>query len=96
MAKRLEYMTLAELWELFPIVLVPHYSCWKEWADDEIKQLQIILEGFCPIINHIGSTAISTIQAKLIIDILVEVSTRLDWNKLRDVMESSEIGRAHV
>ena len=88
-AKKLKDLTLEELWELFPIVLVPYFSCWKEWADDEIKQLQIILNGFCPIINHIGSTAISTIQAKPIIDILVEVSTRLDWNKLRDVMESS-------
>ena len=89
MKKELKDLTLEELWELFPIVLVPHCSCWKKWADDEIKQLQIILEGFCPIINHIGSTAISTIQAKPIIDILVEVSTILDWNKLHDVMESS-------
>ncbi len=88
-AKKLKDLTLEELWQLFPIVLEPHCSCWKEWADDEIKQLQIILMEFCPIINHIGSTAISTIQAKPIIDILVEVSTRLDWNKLRDVMESS-------
>lgn len=89
MKKELKDLALEELWKLFPIVLVPHCSFWKEWADDEIKQLQIILEEFCPIINHIGSTAISTIQAKPIIDILVEVSIRPDWIKLRDVMESS-------
>lgn len=90
MKKELKDMTLEELWKLFPVVLVPHCSCWKEWADDEIEQLQIILVEFCPIINHIGSTAIPKIHAKPIIDILVEVSTKLDWNQLHDVMESAD------
>lgn len=82
-------MTLEELWNLFPIVLAPHSSSWKEWAEDEIRQLKKNLVEFCPTISHIGSTAIPKIQAKPIIDLLVEVATESNWNKLRDVMEAS-------
>ncbi len=33
MTKELKNMSLEELWNLFPIVLVPHSSFWKEWAE---------------------------------------------------------------
>lgn len=71
--KELKDMTLEELWALFPIVLVPHKEEWKEWAEEEIAFLSDLLSDFSPVINHIGSTAIPTIWAKPIIDILVEV-----------------------
>lgn len=89
MGKKLTEMTLEELWDLFPIVLVVHNPHWKEWADDEINRLSIILSEFYPLISHIGSTAIPEIKSKPIIDILVEVSPDSDWNKLRTVLESS-------
>lgn len=89
MIKELKEMTLEELWQLFPIVLAPHNSSWKEWAVEEIMHLKKILNKYDPIINHIGSTAIPEIQAKPIIDILVEVSRELDWNELCDLMEPS-------
>ncbi len=38
MGKNLNEMTLEELWELFPIELVPHNKLWKEWAEEEINQ----------------------------------------------------------
>lgn len=89
MKKELNEMTLEELWKLFPIVLVSHSPHWREWASDEIKYLAIILFDFSPRISHIGSTAIPSIQAKPIIDLLVEVSPKSDWNRIRRILESS-------
>ncbi len=86
MSKRLQDMTLDELWELFPIVLAPHNPKWAIWAKGEIRLLSDLLSSFDPIINHIGSTAIKGIQAKPIIDILVELSTDIDWTLIKDIM----------
>lgn len=87
--KELKEMTLEELWQLFPIVLVPHNALWRGWAEEEMNHLKEILAEYDPILNHIGSTSIPDIQAKPIIDILVEMSPDFDHDKLRDVMESS-------
>lgn len=80
-------MTLEELWELFPIVLTPHDPKWAIWAKEEIRLLLGLLLSYDPIINHIGSTAIPEIQAKPIIDILVELSPDIDWSQIKDLME---------
>lgn len=79
-------MTLAELWELFPIVLVPHNPLWKEWAAEEIESLRNLLYQFNPEIHHIGSTAIPDIQAKPIVDILVEIQDNVAWNAIKELM----------
>ena len=42
-----------------------------------------------PLISHIGSTAIPNIQAKPIIDILVEISPDIDWQLIKNEMESA-------
>ncbi len=89
MGKRLQDMTLKELWELFPIVLVPHNPQWIGWAKDEMGLLSSILAEYKPIINHIGSTAIPNIQAKPIIDILVEISTDVKWIPIKNIMETN-------
>ena len=86
MGKRLQDMTLKELWELFPIFLVPHNPQWIGWAKDEMGLLSSILAEYKPIINHIGSTAIPDIQAKPIVDILVEVSSDVKWMPIKDIM----------
>ena len=70
-------MTLEELWQLFPIFLTAHQPCWKEWYLEEEILLQKVLPQ-AQRISHIGSTAISSIWAKPIIDILVEVSKGSD------------------
>lgn len=88
-AKTLTGMSLKELWELFPIVLVTHDARWKEWAENEMRHLALCLSGFSPTISHIGSTAIPDMQAKPIIDILVEVSPEADRDKLRHILELS-------
>jgi len=89
MKRELKEMTLEELWEMFPIVIVPHNPLWKEWTEDEIKELTGILSDFYPVVSHIGSTAIPDIKAKPIIDILVEVSQNSEWNILRSILEAS-------
>ena len=74
-------MTLEELWHLFPIFLTEHQDCWKEWYVEEERLLKNILPRVTRI-SHIGSTAIPSIWAKPIIDILVEIpkdSNLLDY-----------------
>ncbi|MDE5878378.1 MAG: GrpB family protein [Muribaculaceae bacterium] len=87
-SRALEDMTLEELWELFPIVLIPHQPQWRQWAEEEIGSLTVILTGYEPIINHVGSTAVPAIWAKPIIDILVQMPSDVDWGKLRTMMEA--------
>ena len=87
--KPLQNLTLTELWELFPIVLSPHNPQWPEWAKEEIDALSVVLSAYTPIISHIGSTAISDIQAKPIIDILVEINPGADWQRIEDEMEAA-------
>lgn len=89
MCKELKDMTLAELWELFPITLTTYNPDWSEWADEEILVLSTLLRDYTPIINHIGSTAIPSIQAKPIIDILIEIAPENDWQRGRETMEKS-------
>lgn len=72
--KRLEEMSLEELWHLFPIRLVPPEDHWKEWFEEEKGLLFRLLSPITdPLIHHIGSTAIPGIWAKPIVDILIEV-----------------------
>jgi len=84
---QLQDLTLAELWELFPIVLTAHNPLWSVWAEEEIRWLSTALSEYSPIINHIGSTAIPDIQAKPIVDILVEISPDIEWQSLKDILE---------
>ena len=77
--RNLKDMTLAELLKLFPITLTTYNLDWSKWADKEILDLSTLLRDYTPIINHIGSTAIPNIQAKPIIDILVEIAPDNDW-----------------
>lgn len=100
MTTNLADMTLEELWELFPIVLVPHNPGWSEQFRDMESRLRELLSVF-PVarISHIGSTAISGICAKPIVDVLVEceeaASLELTAYALEDngfiVMSKSEV-----
>ncbi|MBO5297176.1 MAG: GrpB family protein [Candidatus Homeothermus sp.] len=87
--KNLKDMTLAELWELFPIVLAAYNPDWSEWANEEILELSTLLRDCNPGITHIGSTSIPNIQAKPIIDILIEISPDIDWQRVRETMETA-------
>ena len=88
MAKKLSEMTLEELWQLFPIVLTKHQDCWKEWYLKEENLLKTLLLQ-AERISHIGSTAISSIWAKPIIDILVEISSKSNLSELKNLIISN-------
>ena len=70
--KKLSEMTLKELWQLYPIYLTEHQPCWQEWYSEEEGLLKNILSS-TERISHVGSTAIPSIWAKPIVDILVEI-----------------------
>lgn len=74
MGKRLSEMTMEELWQLFPIRLTEHQSCWHEWFLEERAALRTALNGAEARISHIGSTAVEGIWAKPIVDLLVETA----------------------
>ena len=80
--KSLEEMSLEELWQLFPIRLEAHRPCWKKWYAEQADALQrVLLPEQIVRISHIGSTAVETIWAKPIIDILVELSAQSDMKQ---------------
>lgn len=85
----LKDMTLEELWELFPIVLSSYRPEWKIWAEEEMDMLRRILADMGAKIHHIGSTAIPGIQAKPIVDILVELPHGADRAAVRQRMEAA-------
>ncbi len=74
MHKNLSEMTLEELWELFPIKLAGPNAEWEKQYEEMADFLKNRLSSRRILrISHIGSTAISGIWAKPIIDILVEL-----------------------
>ena len=76
-------MDKQERFRLFPIRLSKHKEVWKRRFLNE-RTLIIKALGASQIksINHIGSTAISDIMAKPIIDILLEIRRDMDIKEL--------------
>lgn len=81
-------MSLEELWQLFPIFLTEHQDCWKEWYSEEERLLRKAVPQI-ERISHIGSTVVSTIWAKPIIDILAEVPGECDLADVGHLVENS-------
>lgn len=88
MEKRLSEMSLEKLWKLFPIYLTEHQPYWKEWYTDEENFLRNRIPKI-ERISHIGSTAIGSIYAKPIIDILVEISKDYKLSDYKEVIVKS-------
>ena len=90
MGKELSEMSLEELWELFPIFLIAHNDQWNIFYEEIESFLKITLSEF-PVerISHIGSTAISGIWAKDIVDVLIEVSKDSDIQNTAKVIEKN-------
>lgn len=88
MKKELTEMTLEELWELFPVFLVPHNEQWAEYFD-EMKEFLYHILSDCQIrrISHIGSTAVPAIWAKNIVDILIEIDEGENMERVSSVVE---------
>ena len=83
-------MSLQELWQLFPINLTQHNPLWKKWYEEErsflLKQLP---SNEAVRLSHIGSTAVEGIQAKPIVDMLLEVKKDSSFQKLKELILQS-------
>ncbi|MBQ8873186.1 MAG: GrpB family protein, partial [Clostridia bacterium] len=88
MSKKLTEMSLEELWQLFPIILTEHQECWKKWYLEEETLLKKVLPKVQRISN-IGSTAISSIWAKPVVDILVEVPKESNLFDYKDLITNN-------
>ena len=80
-------MSLAELWELFPIILSPFDPLRKEWFEEEkLLLLQRLPSDKVQRISHIGSTAIGGIWTKPIVDILVELDVTTSFSNIKKIL----------
>lgn len=88
MGKALLEMTLKELWQLFPVFLVPYNQQWVTYYNEMNLFLCRVLSNYIiQRISHIGSTAIKNIYSKNIIDILIEVDTNENMEDISKTME---------
>lgn len=78
-------MTIAELGQLFPIIITDYSD---KWVDFYKSEAYLIIDSFTRAdivkIDHIGSTAIPGLKAKPTIDILLQVSEQIKISKLKD------------
>ena len=89
--KKLEDMTLEELWELFPIVLKEHSPKYAEWYEEEKQNLTELLADFgLQRINHIGSTSVEGLIAKPIVDILLELPEGYDLDRVSELLKNAD------
>ena len=87
MSKKLEEMSLKELWQLFPIFLVEHNNEWIKWYEEEREIIiSIVPSKNIKRISHIGSSAISGIWAKNIVDMLVEVNDKEALDMVKHIL----------
>lgn len=83
MGKELSEMSLEELWQLFPIILTEHKLKYQDWYLKEKEKIEKILDpSSIERINQIGSTAVKGLISKPIVDILLEVDSSTDLDKI--------------
>ncbi len=84
MENNLKDLTKKQLWQLFPVVLSAPSDKWKEDFIGEEALLKKELKDNVKRISHIGSTAISGIFSKSVVDILVEAHLNADMSIIKD------------
>lgn len=87
MNKKLSEMTLEELWQLFPIFLTEHNPHWVDWYAEEVAELKRILPADT-VYHQVGSTAVTGIMAKPIIDILIVVNSPERMKQAASILQS--------
>ena len=70
------------------VTIAPHDKRWLEIFQREAKILSSIFSQILVRIEHIGSTSIPGMAAKPIIDILVEVTSLAEVDKLNNQMKA--------
>ena len=73
------------------VELLDHNTQWEEKADELINSLKELLINYVIDIQHIGSTAIKSIKAKPIIDILVGIINFDNIDIIKDKLEQNKI-----
>lgn len=72
------------------VELIPHDPFWIDMAEDETGQLKLALGGLLLDVHHIGSTAIPTIIAKPVIDLLPVVTDLEKLDNLKAHLEAMD------
>ncbi|GAA6212320.1 hypothetical protein NBRC116602_20610 [Hyphomicrobiales bacterium 4NK60-0047b] len=70
------------------VQLVPHDPFWPDMAEDETTQLKIAIGDNLTKAHHIGSTSISSISSKPIIDLLGVVKSLDELDKAQNNIEA--------
>lgn len=87
MGRKLSEMSLEELWQLFPIILTEHQDAWAAWyREEEYELAQILPAQHTVCISHVGSTAVTGIQAKPIVDILAEITPGYSMKSIERIL----------
>ena len=87
MAKELSEMNNEELWKLFPIIISDHRPEWKDLYTQEKDIIEkAIGKQNISRINHFGSTSVRGLCAKPTIDILLEIFTDTDTDRLSEIL----------
>ena len=75
--------------KLDPIELVPYDPRWPGLYLEEEARLRDVLGGIPGLrIDHYGSTSVPGLEAKPLLDILIQVASREDWPRLVEPIES--------
>ena len=77
-----------ELWQLFPIILIPYDTSWPEAYRSESLRLREAVGSDIVRISHIGSTSVPGLTAKPTIDILLEIQQETDLIRLIPTIEA--------
>jgi GrpB-like predicted nucleotidyltransferase (UPF0157 family) len=89
MSKSFDRMTKEEVLRLFPVILTEHNP---EWKQTYLKEKRLIEQSIGKQnilrMSHIGSTAVPGIIAKPTIDVLLEIKTGTDIQRLISNMQS--------
>lgn len=70
------------------VLLAPHETGWETYAAETMKRLRAILGDAAVEMQHVGSTAVPTIQAKPIVDLAVAVRQLSDVEPLFPALEA--------
>lgn len=72
----------------FPVVLAPHDPAWSARARFEAERLAVALGPCLIAVHHIGSTAITGIDAKPIVDLLPVVRCLVEFDRATPALAS--------
>ena len=70
------------------VLLAPHETGWETYAAETMKRLRAVLGDAAVEMQHVGSTAVPTIQAKPIVDLAVAVRQLSDVEPLFPALEA--------